>query len=217
MLATHRTQEAGVKCVCGQELNLPRRMHTSLERCSADLASLPATNSSPSMLIHERHSTLCNKNTCPQYLNSLILTKEELIDVEVDKDFVDAFIDRYDPHHTPSIREDEMDDKSTSYKDKQEVMNSNITPTNGVDMSLVHLHSNLLELPPIAGTISFKNKVYSLLKKYTNTFRMTVGKKSARVPPLILQVKKKICGLKVKIDVVLGYRVCLKIRPFENS
>jgi hypothetical protein len=190
LLATHRTQEAGVKCVCGQELNLPRRMHTSLERCSADLASLPATNSSPPMLIHERHSTLCNENTCPQYLNSLILTKEELIDVEVDEDYVDAFIDRYDPHHTPSIREDEMDYKSTSYKDKEEVMNSNITPTNEVDMSVVHLHPNLLELPPIAGTISFKNKVYSLLNKYTDTFRMTVGKKSAKVPPLILQVNK---------------------------
>ena len=99
---------------------------------------------------------------------------------------------------------------STSYKDKQEVMNSNITPTNEVDMSLVHLHPNLLQLPPIAGTVSFKNKVYSLLNKYTDTLRMTVGKKPARIPPLILEVNKDM-WFKVKIDVVLGYRVCLQI------
>ena len=39
---------------------------------------------------------------------------------------------------------------------------------------------------------------------------MTVGKKPARIPPLILEVNKDM-WFKVKIDVVLGYRVCLQI------
>ena len=45
-----------------------------------------------------------------------------------------------------------------------------------------------MEVPQIEGTISFKNKVHSLLNIYTDRFKKTVGTEPAKVAPLQLQV-----------------------------
>ena len=45
-----------------------------------------------------------------------------------------------------------------------------------------------VEVPQIEGTVSFKNKVHSLLNIYTDRFKKTVGTEPAKVAPLQLQV-----------------------------
>ena len=149
----------------------------------------------------------------PLILSLLLFQKEELLDIEDDTDYVDDYLDKYDRYSNPTIQATEpVTTKSTKitqdtapvsinksvmiyqqHTSDQRDINEDSIITDPIERLIIpNADSELLtcnvEGPHIEGTISFKNKVHSLLNKYADRFKRTVGKEPAKVAPLQLEV-----------------------------
>ena len=136
-----------------------------------------------------------------------------MLDIEDDTDYVDDYLDKYDRYSNPTIQDTEpVTTKSTmitqdtvpdtiiksnmiyqQHTSDQRDINEESIITDPIERLIIpNADSELLtcnvEGPHIEGTISFKNKVHSLLNKYADRFKRTVGKEPAKVAPLQLEV-----------------------------